>query len=266
MPELPEVQTVVISLKKLKNKEIINFNYSWKKVTYNYSPENLKKIIKYNIIKNVSRIGKYIIFHLDNKYLICHLRMTGYLYIAKSIPANNKHIRCYFNLSSNELLIYEDIRKFGGFYLFNSLAELKQKIGIDPFSKKFTANWLKNNLLKKNGMIKHLLLNQRFICGLGNIYTDEILWKTGIHPKHIAKNIKNTNLLYQNIISTLNESIKFHGTTIMNFKFDNMKTGNYKTKLEVYGRQNLLCKRCQKKIIKIKVAGRGTYVCINCQK
>ena len=266
MPELPEVQTVVTSLKKLKNKEIKNFTYSCKKVVYNFSPGNLHRHIKNNIIKNVSRIGKYIILHLDNKYLICHLRMTGYLHISKRIPINNKHIRCYFNLSSDEFLIYEDIRKFGGFYLFNSLTELKQKIGVDPFNKKFSPIWLKKNLSNKNGMIKHLLLNQKFICGLGNIYTDEILWKTCIHPKHVSKTIKNTDFLYRNIVSILNKSIKFHGTTIMNFKFDNMKTGNYKAKLKVYGRENLPCKRCQKKIIKIKVAGRGTYICINCQK
>ena len=266
MPELPEVQTVVTSLSKLKNKEIIDFSYSWEKVTYNCTPTNLKKVIKDNIIQDISRLGKYIILHLNNIYLICHLRMTGYLHLAKSLPVNNKHVRCYFNLSSNEFLVYEDIRKFGGFYLFKSLFELKQKVGIDPYDKKFTTQWLQKNLSKKSGMIKHLLLNQKFICGLGNIYTDEILWKTRIHPNHIARNIKNTDFLYQNIISTLNESIKFHGTTIMNFKFDNMKTGNYKTKLKVYGRKNLSCQRCKKKIIKIKVAGRGTYICSYCQK
>ena len=115
-------------------------------------------------------------------------------------------------------------------------------------------------------MIKHLLLNQKFICGLGNIYIDEILWKSKIHPKSISKNIRNIDTLYNNIISTLEESIKFHGTTIINFKFDNMRTGNYKNKLKVYGRKDLSCYGCNKKIIKQRIAGRGTYLCLYCQK
>jgi len=192
--------------------------------------------------------------------------MTGYLYLSTNIPPNNKHIRCIFSLESNEYIIYEDIRKFGGFYIFYSLSDLDNKIGIDPFNKEFTPQWLTKNLSKKSGMIKHLLLNQKFICGLGNIYIDEILWKSKIHPKNTSQHIKNINLLYNNIISTLNDSIAFHGTTIINFKFDNMKTGNYKNQLKVYGRENLPCYICKNKISKERVAGRGTYMCIHCQK
>ena len=266
MPELPEVQTVVNSLKKLKNKKIVDFSYNWEKVIYNYPSKKFNQLIKSHIINSISRKGKYIILHIDNKYLICHLRMTGYLYLSKTIPSNDTYMRCFFTLDSHEYLIFEDVRKFGGFYIYTSLLDLEKKIGIDPFDKKFTKQWLKSNISYKKGMIKHLLLNQKFICGLGNIYIDEILWKSKIHPRSISKNIRNIDTLYNNIISTLEESIKFHGTTIINFKFDNMRTGNYKNELKVYGRKDLLCYRCNKKIIKQRIAGRGTYLCLHCQK
>lgn len=266
MPELPEVQTVINSLQNLKNKKIINFSYSWERVIYNAQPDKLNDIIKNEVIMDLSRRGKYIIIHLKKYYLAFHLRMTGYLYQTNKIPINSKYIRCSFALSSNQFLIFEDIRKFGGFYLFKHLSDLNKKIGIDPFDRNFTISWMKKNMSKKNRMIKHLLLDQQFICGLGNIYTDEILWKSKIHPRTISCNIKNINILHLNILATLNESIEFHGTTFMNFKFDNMKTGNYKAKLNVYGRKNLPCKRCKNIIIKTHIAGRGTYICTYCQK
>lgn len=265
MPELPEVQTVVNSLSKLKNKKIIKFSYNWEKVIYNISPKKFKNLIKSNIITNITRKGKYIILHLKDNYLICHLRMTGYLYLSKNLPIEDKHTRCYFILNTKEYLIFQDIRKFGGFYFYSSLSDLENRIGIDPFDEHFTKDWLKSNLKTRNRMMKHLLLDQKFICGLGNIYIDEILWKSKIHPKSISKNIKNINLLYNNIISTLKESIEFHGTTIMNFRFDNMKTGNYKNKLNVYGREDLPCSVCTTPITKERVSGRGTYICLHCQ-
>lgn len=266
MPELPEVQTVVNSLDALINKKIIKFSYSWEKVIYNYSTKKFKDLIKSHTIKNITRKGKYIVLHLNDSYLVCHLRMTGYLYLSKDLPTDNRHTRCYFTLNNKGYLIFKDIRKFGGFYFYTSLSDLNKKIGIDPFDNLFNKNWLKNNLNRKKRMIKHLLLDQKFICGLGNIYIDEILWKSRIHPKSNSQNIKNTSFLYYNIISILKDSIAFHGTTIMNFTFDNMKTGNYKNKLNVYGRNGLPCNSCSKSIIKQRVAGRGTYICTYCQQ
>ena len=117
-------------------------------------------------------------------------------------------------------------------------------------------------------MIKYFLLDQSNICGLGNIYIDEILWAAKINPKKTVSSLnkKNINALLFNTIKILSESIRFHGTTILNFKFDNMKTGNYKAQLNAYGRENLDCKECNNKIKKIKLCGRSTYFCKNCQK
>ena len=112
--------------------------------------------------------------------------------------------------------------------------ELNQKIGIDPFDLEFTIKWFLKNTKKRKRYIKHLLLDQKFICGLGNIYIDEALWKAKIHPLAISSSINQKKItnLYQTILYLLNDSIKFHGTSIKNFEFDNMKTGAYKNKLK----------------------------------
>ena len=269
MPELPEVQTVANSLsKKIINKQIIDYNSLWHKVCYN-KISNIDKSLNNNIVKNVFRLGKHIVIKVDSKYLIFHLRMTGYLYYSKIIPQNKKHLRCYFTFSDSSYLLFEDIRKFGGFYFYKNLIPLKNKLGIDPFDSNFTFDWLKNNILNKKATIKSLLLNQKFICGLGNIYIDEILWISRIKPSKIAHRISTIKIkiLHTSIIGVLKESILFHGTTIKNFKFDNMKTGNYKDKLNVYGRDGMKCKRCDKNIITtIKISGRTTHYCSKCQR
>ena len=146
---------------------------------------------------------------------------------------------------------------------------MKNKLGIDPFDSNFNLNWLKNNISNKKATIKSLLLNQKFICGLGNIYIDEVLWISKIRPSKIAYKINSMEIkiLHTSIIEVLKDSILFHGTTIKNFKFDNIKTGNYKDKLNVYGRKGTECKRCNGSlIITIKISGRTTHYCPKCQR
>ena len=269
MPELPEVQTVINSLKPLiLNKNINKYNELWHKVNYNKKNKNLSEIIEGNKILDIQRMGKHIIIKLNKYYITFHLRMTGYLYSANDLPKNTKYIRCYFNLGYNSYLIFEDIRKFGGFYLTKDINFLKNKLGIDALDRKLDLSFFIKNFSSKNQIIKYFLLNQSNICGLGNIYIDEILWSTKINPKRIVSSLnkKEINLLILNIKRILKESIKFHGTTILNFKFDNMKTGNYKTKLNVYGREKLNCKKCKNKINKMRLCGRSTYFCSDCQK
>jgi len=270
MPELPEVQTVVNFLHpKIIKKKILSFDLLWNKTLYTDNLNTLKyEISKLPEIISINRHGKYIIIKLNNKFIVFHLRMTGYLYHSININAYSKYIRCFFTLSNNTYLIYEDIRKFGGFYYLDNINIIFDKTGIDPMNKNFTLNWISENIKKRKKMIKSLLLDQRFICGIGNIYADEILWFSKIHPKMPANNISGNKLnkLYTSIKNILNTSIKFHGTTIINFKFDNMKTGTYKNQLTVYGRQNKPCKRCNNIIHRQKIAGRSTFFCKFCQK
>ena len=269
MPQLPEVHTVVHSLsKKIINLRPVKYNELWHKVNYSKNSKLLHHKISDTIIKNIDRRGKYIVIDIEDAFIIFHLRMTGYLYHSKAIPLSNKHIRCYFTFSDNSFLIFEDIRKFGGFYFTKSLNILKDKIGLDALDPQITGSWLFGIMKKKEIKIKYFLLNQKFICGLGNIYIDEILWESMIHPlcKTNKINIKKTYKLVSTIRKVLNKSIRYHGTTFMNFKFDNMKTGNYKSKLNVFDRKNKACKKCKNIITKKHICGRGTYFCPNCQK
>ena len=189
MPELPEVQTVVDSLQKASNKTIISFHFFWKGICFNQNILSLDKLIKNNKIQSISRKGKNIIFDFTKSFLIFQLRMTGRLYLCSELPPSMSYIRCYFILDDNSYLVFEDIRKFGGFYIFKNINQLYSKIGIDPFEKKFTITWLQKNIKKRNRQIKGLLLDQSFICGLGNIYIDEILWSSKIHPLTLCSNL-----------------------------------------------------------------------------
>jgi formamidopyrimidine-DNA glycosylase len=267
VPELPEVQTVVNHLLPIiKDKRIISFKLLWNNTLYSKNITFLSKTIKNKKIVNVFRIGKYIIIELDVNYIAFHLRMTGYLYNCTNIK-DNKYLRCYFKFSDSSYLAFQDIRKFGGFYYIENLDIIYKKIGLDPFDSKFNSSWLKKNLKIKKRKIKGLLLDQSFISGLGNIYIDEILWASKIHPNTLSNmlNSKDIDYLSKNTKSILKKSINHHGTTIINFTFDNMKTGSYKNELMVYGRNNEKCFRCNNIIIKIKVFGRGTYFCKICQ-
>ena len=268
MPELPEVQTVVNHLKPiLTDKQVTSCQILWDKTLYSKNFTFFNKSIKSRKIIDVYRLGKYIIFKLDKNYIAFHLRMTGYLYTSSNFKLK-KHVRCYFQLSNKDYLFYEDIRKFGGFYYIKSLNIIYDKLGIDPLSDKFNSKWMIKKLSNKKRNIKGLLLDQSFISGLGNIYIDEILWHSRIYPNTLSNKLKKIDIkrLIKYTKSILNKSIDYHGTTIINFKFDNMKTGNYRKELKVYGRNKKQCFRCSNPIDKIKVFGRGTYFCNKCQK
>ena len=267
MPELPEVQTVVNNIQPLiKNKVFLSYHQSWEKVLYSDNFKEISDTINNKKVEDVYRIGKYIIIELYEYYIAFHLRMTGYLHTSKNKNIN-KYVRCYFKFSDNTFLIYEDIRKFGGFYYIKNLNSIKNKLGIEPLSEQFKFNWVSDNLKIKKRQIKALLLDQSFIVGLGNIYIDEILWSSKIHPLSLSNMIRESQIkqFISNTKRILKDSINFHGTTIINFKFDNMKTGEYRKKLKVYNRKDQSCLRCNKKIIKIKVSSRGTYICPFCQ-
>ena len=270
MPELPEVQTVINSIKSdVIDSTIMSCDLHWKRVIYNVSQNDFKNNIINKHIIDVSRKGKYIIFILSQGFMLCHLRMTGSLFI-DSNQQSHKHIQANFLLKnrSSKYLHFKDIRKFGGFYYYDDIEIFNKKIGIDPFESIFTLKWFSKNTLLKKRQIKHLLLDQHFICGLGNIYIDESLWASHIHPMTLSCNIPKNKLkqLYHNIIRILSHSIEFHGTSIRDFTYDNLKSGEYKKYINVFNRQGKECYRCRSIIKKIKVAGRGTHICDKCQK
>ena len=268
MPELPEVQTVVDHLKKnILGKSILDINPLWHKTLENFHPTKFFNINSSKKIINVTRRAKFIIIHFSESILAIHLRMTGKLYLIndKIIP---KHSRVIFELNSREKLIFEDIRKFGRIYLYNNLDYINENHGPEPLEKYFTADWLIKNLKNKKRMIKGLLLDQSFLAGLGNIYVDESLWASGIHPTSISNKIPNNkiNKLHKSVQIILKRAIEHKGTTIINFSYLNEKPGNYASKLNVFGKDKEPCMKCRNQIEKFKISGRGTYICNHCQK
>ncbi len=269
MPELPEVETVKETLKKkLLNKKINDI-----KILYNgiiATDINLfKKNIKNQVIKNITRRGKFIIFELTDYYLVSHLRMEGKYFIKDISDEINKHEHVIFYFDDFSLR-YHDTRKFGKMYL---VAKDKlytdtplSKLGYEPWDNNLDSKYLKNKF-SCNIAIKTLLLDQSIISGIGNIYADEILFLSRINPCKKGKDL--TNLELNNIIintrKVLEQGIENKGTTIHSFSSLGV-IGDNQSHLLVHTRENLPCTVCGSLIKKIKVNGRGTYYCPICQK
>ena len=268
MPELPEVETVVLSIRdKLVGQKFTNIHVRWPKVLFNFSEKYFVENIIDRNIANVHRRAKFIVLSFDEDILAIHLRMTGKLYFADG-KTDEKHISASMELDNGQQLVFEDTRKFGRFYYYQSQDILDQKLGVEPLSNFFTADWLIKNLHCKKRMIKALLLDQRIIAGLGNIYVDECLWLSRIHPETRSNKIpkKNISTLCESIRNTLQSSITAHGTTVVNFSYLNGISGKFSNQLQVFGKDGQPCFVCTTKIKKKKVAGRGTHYCPKCQK
>lgn len=267
MPELPEVQTVVNHIRPMIiGKRLMTVKPIWKKTLHNFNEDDIDGKNNNNEIIDVYRRAKFIIIELTNKIIAVHLRMTGKLYISKK-STYPKYARAVLEFDDNESLIFEDVRKFGRIYLYDDLKIIDSRHGPEPLDKDFTVGLFKGMIKSRNRNIKALLLDQSFLSGLGNIYVDESLWKSGIHPNSISSSIPVTkiSILHENIQSILRNAILKKGTTIIDFSV-NGESGKYANDLSIYGKNNQSCFRCNSKIIKLKVAGRGTYVCTKCQK
>ena len=244
-----------------------SINVRWPSVLHNFSENDFDSKIKGTKIEKIYRRGKFIILDFRQCILAIHLRMTGKLYVQPTLDKSKKHISVSLKFSDRHL-VFEDTRKFGRFYLYESINKLDEKLGIEPLDINFNEDWLKVNLKNKSRQMKSLLLDQSFIVGLGNIYTDEVLWHAQIHPlsKSDSVPLKKIKKLYYAIPKVLSESIKSGGTTIRDYTYDYSYVGNYAINLNAYGRNNKNCKRCESRIIKCKVAQRGTFICPDCQR
>ena len=267
MPELPEVETVSKSIEKhLIDERFDELCVLWPKVLHNFSKQDFELRIRNKKIIKVYRRAKFIIISFESSILAIHLRMTGKLYVIPDVREIGKHISAFLKFS-NKYLIFEDVRKFGRFYFYNNIEELNCKLGIEPLTEDFSTKWLAANLVKKNRQIKPLLLDQTFISGLGNIYTDEALWRSKIHPLSKSDSIPLSKVkkLSMSIKKVLSDSIRVGGTTIRDYTYDYSYVGNYALSLKVYGKKDKPCKRCNAIIKKQFVGQRGTYICPQCQ-
>lgn len=274
MPELPEVETVRKTLKNLVlNKTIEKVTVNWPKMIKNpLEVIQFTDALKGQTIKDVSRRGKFIIFYTDDFALVSHLRMEGKYAVYPNNELVDKHTHVIFHFNDGSELRYKDVRKFGTMHLYHKGTEFSipplNELGPEPFSDEFTLEHLSEKLKKTNRKIKPALLDQKIVVGLGNIYVDEALFRSRIHPETIAQTLTPEKLLvlHKEIIQTLSEAVKKGGSTIRSYVNSQGEIGMFQLELFVYGRKGEECKNCGQPLEKTVVGGRGTHFCPDCQR
>ena len=274
MPELPEVETIRRTLKRfVEDKTIADIEVFWPKIIK--QPDDIE-IFKTQLFgqtfKDIKRKGKFLLFCLDDYVLVSHLRMEGKYNVWPKDEPRQKHTHVVFTFTNGEELRYNDVRKFGTMHLFPKGSEFDsnplKKLGPDPFDESFTFNYFYEKLKKTTRYIKPALLDQSIVTGLGNIYVDETLFKSHIHPLKRANTLTKSEveLIREKTIETLNEAVQLGGTTIRSYVSTDGDMGMFQQELFVYGQTDEPCKICHEPIEKLKVGGRGTHVCPTCQK
>jgi formamidopyrimidine-DNA glycosylase len=276
MPELPEVEVIKIFLEdKLLNQKIVSLDILNAK-SFIGDPKDIinKKIIRF------TRIGKQLSIHLNNgKIMLVHLKMTGQLIIdgfmlghpTKSF--NQKSTRLKFNFSDSSILFFNDQRKFGWIKIYNNQSELSEdqkNLGHDIFDDKFTPDYLYSQLQRSKAPIKSILLDQHFFAGIGNIYANDALFLSKIHPSNPSNKIQRTSVLalHNNLLLIMRQSVLAGGSTMKDNKYirPDGSFGNNQFFFRVYQRAGEPCLVCKTKIKRIVVGGRGTFFCPKCQK
>ena len=280
MPELPEVETVRRGLNELTVKQAIQGGEVLLPRTLAY-PKNIEQFwqgITGNAIALWHRRGKYLLAQLESDgqpagWLGVHLRMTGQLLWVQQDCSLQKHTRIRLFFPQDRELRFVDTRTFGKFWYVPPQIELEsivtglQKLGPEPFAKEFSLEHFTQQLSKRRRHIKTLLLDQAIVAGIGNIYADEALFKSGIKPDTVAADLNPQQIeqLHSSIIEILQTSINKGGTTFSDFLNLLGVSGNYGDSALVYGRKEEPCRVCGTPIEKIKLGGRSSHFCPNCQ-
>lgn len=272
MPELPEVETIKRDLEKeIVGKKIIGVDIFQRKSIKN-SPNKFKKELKNNFVAGIQRKGKLLIFEFKERKscLLIHLGMTGQLIYNKR-EKKNKHTRILIYFKDRSKLRFNDMRRFGYMKMAGQKEKNKalERMGIDLLDEKFTFGKFKNSLKNRNGALKTTLLNQKIIAGIGNIYADEICFLAKINPsrKINTLNDKDAKRLYNSIGSIIELAIEHRGTTFSDYVDARGQKGKFLKLLKVYKKEGEKCLCCKKTLIKkVRIAGRATRYCKNCQK
>lgn len=288
MPELPEVMTTIAYLKKyVLNKTITKVWFDQKTKIEVLDKSSLSKNILNQKFTNITNVGKYILFTLSNNHtLIIHQKLSGHLLFGKfnletksfvnkkdplSSDPKNQHIRFVIQFQNNNSLVLSDLRRFASITLVKtkdiySIKALKT-MGINPFEKDYTFPNFVSKLKNHKINIKKALLDQTIISGLGNIYSDEVLFKSKILPLRNTNTLskKELQLLFTNIKTILKKAVESSGTSFDNYRTPEGTKGEFSKFLKVYGRKNQPCKICKKQIKMVKINGRSSCYCPNCQ-
>lgn len=273
MPELPEVETFVKSLTSggmtgspILNRPILFASLYWEKTLAAQDAGDFTAWFVGKSVAEVTRRGKYLMLRIDDRFLLFHLRMSGDLRTVPATGAIGRHDRFSLTFVDGERLVFRDPRKFGRIWLTQGPETILAKLGVEPLSGALTADYLRVGFTKSARPVKSLLLDQEFIAGLGNIYTDEALFRAGIHPQTPANRVAGLGIerieaLRRAIQDTLSEGIRRNGAS-----FDWVyRGGDFQNYFSVYGKKGESCPRCGAEIERIVVGQRGTHFCPRCQ-
>lgn len=274
MPELPEVETIKRTLETLVlNKTIKKTTIHWPKIIQ--SPDDtahFKQLLDGELIESMSRKGKFLLFYMKEYVLVSHLRMEGKYRVASDSEPIDKHTHVIFHFTDGTELRYNDVRKFGTMHLLPIGKEFTvkplNKLGPDPFEAAYELDYFQSRLSKTSRYIKAALLDQNVIAGLGNIYVDEVLFLSGVHPEKRANTLSENEIvnIFKHTRQVLEKAVYQGGTTIRSYVDGQGEMGMFQQSLFVYGQVEEPCKHCGESILKLKVAGRGTHICPACQQ
>ncbi len=265
MPELPEVQTILDALAPLiLDREIHSVTALWPPVIDRPERMLFAAWMQGRRVVEVNRRGKYMLFRLDDdRWMIMHLRMTGKVRVVDASQPLRPHDRLLFHLLDGRDWRFEDQRKFGRVYLVESPDEVIGKLGPEPLSNAFDADYLMRKLARRTAPIKSLLLDQRMVAGIGNIYADESLFRARIHPLRACGSLTRTEIegLVGAVKAVLVQALAEMGTTLQDYRRPDGSIGSFQNSLQVFRRTGEPCPTCGAPIQRIVVGGRSTHFC-----
>jgi len=269
MPELPEVETIKNCLQsRIAGRRFTGVNLIWPGMVRKPSPEEFCRRLSKQTIKDIGRRGKYLLFHLDRKTLIIHLKMTGVLLLQPSPTELHRHTRVVFYLDNDTEIHFLDQRKFGAVWLVEDEREVVDKLGPEPLTCDFTPEALSAVLSRHSIPVKALLCDQNLIAGVGNMYADEALFAARIDPekKATALSAEEVKRLHKAILQVLTAGIGNDGASVNTYQLPDGRRGTAHQAFCVAHRYGEQCPECGATIERVRVRGRGTYFCPRCQK
>lgn len=268
MPELPEVETTVRQLRHYYlHKRIVKVEAKPVKIFREISPEEFVRFLENRKILAIERHGKFFYWNAEGVFPVFHLGMSGIFIRQKAQSKYPQHLHLAFYFEDGSELYFQDARKFGKISLLQEKPQFEE-LGPDPLKENFTLNRFKQLLHSKSINIKALLMNQRTIAGIGNIYASEILFRAGIHPLRKANSLDSgtAQKLHRSILTILQDAVERFGTTYSAYRTVEGSTGANQNFLKVYQRHGQPCFTCGKPIQKTLINNRSTFFCDHCQE
>ncbi|WP_386694950.1 bifunctional DNA-formamidopyrimidine glycosylase/DNA-(apurinic or apyrimidinic site) lyase [Lonepinella sp. MS14435] len=269
MPELPEVETAKNGIAPyLTGFTIEKIIVRQAKLRWQVSPE-LSQLSQVKITA-LSRRAKYLIIHTEKGYIIGHLGMSGSVRIVEKDAPVEKHDHLDIVMNNGKIMRYNDPRRFGAWLWTDNLDDfhLFMKLGPEPLSEQFTADYLFKKSRKKHTALKVFLMDNAVVVGVGNIYANEVLFQCGLHPQKLTGTItkKQAELLVSTIKKELQRAIEQGGTTLQDFLQPDGKPGYFAQELQIYGKKDQACVKCGGKIESLVIGQRNSFFCPKCQK